>query len=179
MGIKTEDQALKVELMRIKRTLDEIEMGHCLWFYKAPESAAISATANWGGFTTLNALSRAFDWDGDLIMAASNECNSRDEVAVVTEVTPLLLLVPKTKAARGPQRLVEDLFAAAEEVGIKKLHLTHFGFLQTKVSVIEVKKVLLTLLTLNTKVDTVYLDIDSRVFNEIKAYCDALPIDLA
>ena len=79
----------------------------------------ISATANTNDFTTLNAIRRHYGWSEELIQKASKACNLAGEVAIVTEVKPTLLLVPKTNGKEDVTYLIKDLIEAANEIGTK------------------------------------------------------------
>ena len=93
-----------------------------------PRADTISATANTNDSTTLNAIRRHYGWSDELIKKASKECNLAGEVAIVTEVKPTLLLVPKTNGKEDVTYLIEDLIEAANEIGTKILNFTHYGF---------------------------------------------------
>ncbi len=167
---------MKIEFLPISHTREEIQMGHCLWFSKAPTKAVISATANSHGFTTLNAIARSYGWDYDLIEAASNVCNEANEVAILSQLDPMLVMVPKTKADKSVMPLFDDLFKALNSLEIKTLHLTHFGFIQSKNTLNEIYAILTMLLnpTLNSTVGCVYLDIDSRIFADVVSRYESL-----
>ena len=116
-------------------TEGEIQMGHKLGFSGLQGVDAVSATANHDGFTPLTAAARIYGWDRDLITRASQQCNDRKEVAIVHQVTPTLLLVPKVTGKTSYKYTVEgcaiDLLMAAKHLKIKSLHFTHFGFMQS------------------------------------------------
>lgn len=151
-----------------EHTFDEIYMGHMLGFSAIHGVDVISATANARGFTPLTAVARTYGWKRELIEVASDECNRRGEVAVLGTLTPELLLVPKTKGDGGrlpdADHLMLDLLAAVNDQQFESLHFTHFGFLQGRLPVMEMRRILEVLLnpleelTLNT----LYWDIDQR-----------------
>jgi hypothetical protein len=113
----------------------EIQVGHKLGFSGLQGVDAVSATANPDGFTPLTAAARIYGWDRELISKASEQCNDRREVAIVHQVTPTLLLVPKVTGKTHYKYTVEgcaiDLMMAAKRLDIKTLHFTHFGFIQS------------------------------------------------
>jgi hypothetical protein len=127
-------------------TEGEIQMGHKLGFSGLQGVDAVSATANHDGFTPLTAAARIYGWDRDLITRASQQCNERKEVAIVHQVTPTLLLVPKVTGRTSYKYTVEgcaiDLLMAAKHLKIKSLHFTHFGFMQSHKVVDDFRKVL-------------------------------------
>ena len=97
-------------------------------FTPYPEADTISATANTNDFTTLSAICQRYGWSKELIKKASKSCNLAGEVAIVTEVKPTLLLVPKTNGKDDVTYLIEDLIAAANKIGTKILNFTHYRF---------------------------------------------------
>ena len=124
----------------------EIQVGHKLGFSGLQGVDAVSATANAEGFTPLTAAARIYGWDRDLITRASQQCNERKEVAIVHQVTPTLLLVPKVTGRTSYKYTVEgcaiDLLMAAKHLKIKSLHFTHFGFMQSHKVADDFRKVL-------------------------------------
>ena len=127
-------------------TEGEIQIGHKLGFSGLQGVDAVSATANHDGFTPLTAAARIYGWDRDLITRASQQCNERREVAIVDQVTPTLLLVPKVTGKTSYKFTVEgcaiDLLMAAKHLGIKTLHFTHFGFMQSHKVAEDFRKIL-------------------------------------
>ena len=123
---------MKIEFREVTHQFDETYMGHKIFFHPCYETDTISATANTGGFTPLTAIARYFGWDSKFIHKASEECNARNEVAIVAQVEPTLILVPKTREKEKVRFLINDLLDAASEIGSKILHFTHFGFTQTE-----------------------------------------------
>lgn len=156
-------------------TPDEILMGHKLGFSGINGVDAVSATANVDGFTPLNAAARAYGWDRKLIAAASAQCNDRMEVAVVQQVTPTLLLVPQMIKRAHYKRTAEgyaiDLMMAAKHLKMKRLHFTHFGFLQSRKATQGFTKILEVLLNplVQTPLEELIWEIDFRGLRELKA----------
>ena len=156
-----------------EHTFDEIYMGHQLGFPAIHGVDAISATANARGFTPLTAIARTYGWEREHLEMASAECNQRQEVAVVSTLSPCLLLVPKTRGDSGwlpnVDRLLIDLLAAAKHLRLGSLHFTHFGFLQGRPPEIEMRRILEILLSpLHTStLNVMYWDIDRRGLNSL------------
>ena len=156
-----------------EHTFDEIYMGHQLGFPAIHGVDAISATANARGFTPLTAIARTYGWEREHLEMASAECNQRQEVAVVSTLSPCLLLVPKTRGDSGwlpnADRLLIDLLAAAKHLRLGSLHFTHFGFLQGRPPEIEMRRILEILLSpLHTStLNVMYWDIDRRGLNSL------------
>jgi hypothetical protein len=126
---------MKITFRVHMHTHEEIQMGHKLGFTGIAGVDAVSATANEEGFTPLNAAVRAYGWDRDLIAETSIECNKRQETAILNYLTPTLLLVPRLVGKLSYKYTVEgcaiDLLLACKHLKIKRLHFTHFGFMQS------------------------------------------------
>ncbi len=156
-----------------EHTFDEIYMGHQLGFPAIHGIDAISATANARGFTPLTAIARTYGWGREHLEMASAECNQRQEVAVVSTLTPCLLLVPKTRGDSGwlpdADRLLIDLLAAAKHLQLGSLHFTHFGFLQGRPPEMEMRRILEMLLSPShtSELSVMYWDIDRRGLNSL------------
>lgn len=137
---------MKIVLRVHVHTEAEIQIGHKLGFTGLEGVDAVSATANPEGFTPLSAAARIYGWDRDLIARASQQCNARREVAIVDQVTPALLLVPKVTRKTSYELTVEgcaiDLLMAAKHLKIKSLHFTHFGFMQSHKVAQDFRKIL-------------------------------------
>ena len=121
---------MEVHFNIVRHVFDEIEMGHKIFFRPYDDADAISATANARGFTPLTAIVRLYRWDRELIKKAAGKCNLLNEVVIVDEVTPTLLLVPRGREVSQVARLTENLIESASQLDCKILHFTHFGFTQ-------------------------------------------------
>jgi hypothetical protein len=77
---------MEIIFREMPHSYDEVVMGHKLWFPESIESDVISATANVNGFTPLNAIARRYNWNTETISSASKQCNSRREIAVISEL---------------------------------------------------------------------------------------------
>jgi hypothetical protein len=161
---------MEIIFREMPHTYDEVVMGHKLWFPESIESDVISATANIDGFTPLTAISRKYGWRNDLLTAASTQCNIRNEIAVIKELTPTLLLVPSTKGKGDTDFLIKDLIKAANAVKADVLNFTHFGFIQNKLPIHEIQSILDVLFDENFKssIHVIIWDIDFRFKKEMK-----------
>ena len=151
----------------------ETDLGHKIWHRESLLIDAVSATANTGGFTPLMAIARYFRWDRDLINAASSRCNSVGEIAIIQDVNPSLLLVPKTEGKNDETFFIADLINAANAINAEILSFTHFGFIQNKLPSVEIRSILEVLLdkTLKTTLRVLIWDIDLRHQTEmVKLY---------
>jgi len=122
----------------------EIIMGQAIWFSPINGIDGISATANTEGFTPLTSIANAYDWDRNLINQASQQCNLKQEIAIVKQVMPMLFLVPKTKGDSNTEFLIEDLIHALNEMRIENLHFTHYSFIQNKLPKNEINQIFQT-----------------------------------
>lgn len=134
-------------------------------------SGAISATANANGFTNLGAIASRFNWDDDLIKRAAEDCNKSGQVIIVDQLTPTLLLVPKTFATTRVVEITKDLVDAANALGLKELRFTHYVLVLNKLPKNEITEILKYLLNpnLNTTVEKIYWDIDKKVADELNS----------
>ena len=146
----------------------EIIMGQAIWFSPINGIDGISATANTEGFTPLTSIANAYDWDRNLINQASQECNSKKEIAIVRQVKPTLFLVPKTKGNSNTEFLIEDLIYANNEMRIENLHFTHYGFIQNKLPKNELEIIIqyLRSLSLKRSIKKIMIDVDKRFYKE-------------
>jgi len=158
----------------VKHHIDELYMRHKYWFDYFPGCDGISATANMDGFTVLNAIKMRFGWDTDLIRQAAHACNERDEIAVLNRLTPRLFLVPRTKVD-DPEKskfYMTDLFAAVEELGIRRLQFSHYSFSDHLGFKGELEKVLEAIYCeqTTTKLEHLVLDMDARIFRKVMRF---------
>lgn len=160
---------MEIIFREMPHTYDEVVMGQKLWFLGSIESDAISATANSYGFTPLTAIARRYGWDCDSVERASRECNRNGEVAIINDVKPRLLLVPKTKGKSEVAFLIDDLIAAANAINVDVLSFTHYGFVQNKLPKEEVNSILKVMMSPQTKstIRVVVFDIDFRFKKEM------------
>lgn len=155
---------MEIIFREIHHTNDEISMGQKIWFPISIESDAVSATANTNGFVPLTAIARSHRWPNILIEEASLKCNQENQIAVLDQVKPALLLVPATKGEGPTDFLITDLIKAANAVKADVLNFTHFGFIQSMLPEREIKAILRVMMDANTKstIRVVVWDIDFR-----------------
>lgn len=155
---------MEIIFREIHHTNDEIGMGQKIWFPISVESDVVSATANTRGFVPLTAIARSHKWPNILIEEASLKCNQEKQIAVLSDVRPMLLLVPATRGEGPTDFLITDLINAANAVKADVLNFTHFGFIQSMLPEREIKAILKVMLDVNTKstIRVVVWDIDFR-----------------
>lgn len=160
---------MQINFIPIQHTLDETAMGHCIWFKRDPVCEAISATANSSGFSPLTAIAREYGWDYKVIASAAEQCNEKNEIAVITQLNPMLFLVPHTHGNENATALMQDLINAVTHTKVASLRFTHYGFVQSKLAVGEISTILKMLANpnLNSTLSTIFWDIDSRKHVEL------------
>ncbi len=142
-------------------------MCHKYFFEPDRSCDTVCATANMGGFTVLNAISNRFHWDTEVITAAAEECNRRQEIAILQFSQPRLLLVPRMRLD-DPElaaTLICGLLAACAAIDTSQLHFTHFGF-TSRIAHKKTLKVILdtfTDLSCDSRLREVHFDLDARL----------------
>jgi hypothetical protein len=148
----------------------EILMGQFIWFHPCEDADAISVTANPEGFTTQNRVGQLLGYDQEVMINAAKACNEKYEIAILNKSTPPLLLVPQTYGKKDSLFLINDLIAACNHLKVKKLHFTHFGFIQKELPKNEVEQILWVMLDphIQSTIETVVWDVDSRVKDSLQ-----------
>lgn len=148
----------------------EIIMGQFIWFHPCEDVDAISVTANLEGFTTQNRVGHLLGYDQEVMVDTAKVCNDKYEIAILNKSTPPLLLVPQTYGRKDSLFLINDLIAACNHLMVKRLHFTHFGFIQKELPKSEVQQILRVMLDphIQSTIETVVWDVDSRVKNELQ-----------
>jgi hypothetical protein len=161
---------MKITFRPIKHDPMEIIMGQFIWFHPCEDIDAISVTANPEGFTTQNRVGQLLGYDQKVMTDAAKASNDKYEIAILNKSTPPLLLVPQTYGRKDSLFLISDLMAACNQLMVKRLHFTHFGFIQNVLPKNEVKQILSFMLHpfMQTSVDTVIWDIDTRVASDLQ-----------
>ena len=156
---------MKIIFRPIPHNPMEILMGQFIWFHPYEDADAISVTANPEGFTTQNRVGQLLGYDQELMVDAAKACNDKYEIAILNKSTPPLLLVPQTYGKKDSLFLIHDLIAGCTHLRVKKLHFTHFGFIQKELPKSEVEQILLVILNpqIQSTIETVIWDVDSRV----------------
>ena len=160
---------MEIIFREVRHTYDETYMGHKYWFSQEIECDAISATANTSGFTPLWAVIRHYGWSRDLLTKAAEQCNARQEIAVIKQLSPSLFLVPHTHGQGNTEFLIKDLVKAANAINSEVLSFTHYGFVQNSLPLTEIKFILSVLLDKNmeSSVRVLVWDIDVRFKKEM------------
>jgi hypothetical protein len=101
---------------------------------------------------------------------AAKACNDKYEIAILNKSIPPLLLVPQTYGKKDSLFLINDLMAACNHLRVKRLHFTHFGFIQKELPRSEVEQILQVMHDphMQSTIETVVWDVDSRVKEALK-----------
>ena len=164
---------LYLRLRPIERQLEEIQMGHCIWGYTVPGIDCVSATANTDGFTPLTSLMRKYPWDDALIGEACKDCNRDGVPLIVANLRPRLILLPQSNDNSNP-RVASAYVKCLLEEGVRNLHFSHYGFVQTQIALSEIEEILYAIESANEKDGEImlYVDIDSRYAKEMNEFLE-------
>ncbi|MCX7258960.1 MAG: hypothetical protein NTU46_01250 [Burkholderiales bacterium] len=141
-----------------------------LCFAPSIESDTMTVTANPMGMSPLQIIASKFSWNLLRIHHAATRVNRFAKVAVLRDLKPKLILVPRTTGEKDASELMGELLEAAESVQSEVLNFTHYGYIQEKLPEVEVESVLKKLSEIKNKssIRVVIWDIDSRYQAEIK-----------
>jgi hypothetical protein len=144
---------------------------HQLAFSPALECDTLTVTANLMGMSPLHIISGKFNWNQLRVRHAATRANRFSKVAVLRDLKPKLILVPRTNGRQDASALMDEMLEAAEAIDSEVINFTHYGFVQDRLPKIEVNSVMLKLSEINgkSKIRVVIWDIDSRYIKEINA----------
>lgn len=167
---------MKVIYRSIRHDPMEIFMGQFIWFNPCEDVDAISVTANPEGFTTQSRVGQLLGYDQEVMADAAKVCNDKYEIVILNKSTPPLLLVPQTYGRKDSLFLINDLIAACNHLKVKRLHFTHFGFIQKELPKNEVVQILQVMLDpyIQSTIETIMWDIDSRVKDALETIVSEL-----
>lgn len=134
------------------------------------ESDTMSVTANPMGMAPLQIITSKFSWNSIRVHRAATRVNRFSKVAVLQDLKPKLILVPRTSGEKDVSELMDELLEAIQSVKSEVLNFTHYGYVQEKLPNVEVESVLRKLYEIKnrTSVRVFIWDIDSRYEGEIK-----------
>lgn len=167
---------MKIIFRTIPHNPIEILMGQFNWFHPCEDIDAISVTANPEGFTTQNRVGQLLGYDQKAMIDAAKESNDKYEIAILNKSKPPLLLIPQTYGKKDSLFLINDLIAACNHLKVKKLHFTHFGFIQKELPKNEVEQILRVMFNsqIQSTIETVVWDVDSRVKDALQIIVSSL-----
>jgi hypothetical protein len=142
---------------------------HQLAFSPALECDTLTVTANLMGMSPLDIISGKFNWNQLRVRHAATRANRFSKVAVLRDLKPKLILVPRTNGRQDASALMDEMLEAAEAIDSEVINFTHYGFVQDGLPRIEVESVFKKLLEIktNSSIRVVIWDIDSRYRTEI------------
>ena len=133
------------------------------------ESDTMTVTANPMGMAPLQIITSKYSWNSLRVHHAATRVNRFSKVAVLQDLKPKLILVPRTTGEKDASALMDELLEAVESVQSEVLNFTHYGFVQQKLPKVEVESVLRKLSEIKrTSIRVFIWDIDSRYQAEIK-----------
>lgn len=141
-----------------------------LSFSPSMESDTLTVTANPMPMSPLKIIGSKFSWNQLRVHHAATRVNRFTKVAILRDLKPRLILVPKTTGEKDASNLMDELIEAAELVDSQVLNFTHYGFVQEKLPAVEVESVFRKLLKKKdeTTIRVVIMDIDTRHQTEAK-----------
>jgi hypothetical protein len=134
------------------------------------ESDTMTVTANPMGMAPLQIITSKLSWNSLRVHRAATRVNRFSKVAVLRDLNPKLILVPRTTGEKDASELMDELLEAAESVQSEVINFTHYGYVQEKLPKVEVESVLRKLSEIKnrTSIRVFIWDIDSRYQAEIK-----------
>lgn len=147
-----------------------LQSNNYLGFWPSIESDTMTVTANPMGMSPLQVITSKFNWNSLRVHHAATRVNRFSKVAVLRDLKPKLILVPRTRGEKDASELMDDLLEAVKSVESEVLNFTHYGYVQEKLPMVEVESVFKKLSEIknSTSIRVVIWDIDSRYQAEIK-----------
>lgn len=123
---------MKILLRPIPHSIDEVKMGHCV-FYPPIKTDAISCTFNMDGFTPMKAVLNAHGLDEGHFQ----KCRRLHEGQPFRTIThgdefPNIITSSKTKTWNEVPNAAFQILRTVEDHYCKSLCMTHFSFIQGK-----------------------------------------------
>jgi hypothetical protein len=139
-------------------------------FNPSLESDTITATANPGCWAPLEQISKKFNWNQTRIHGAATRVMRFSKLAVLQDLEPKLILLPKTSGNKDVTEIIDDLIEAAESIDSEIVNFTHYGYVRERLPTIELESVFRKLSTAsrNTSIKVIIFDIDTRFQKEIR-----------
>jgi hypothetical protein len=146
---------------------------HQLVFSPSIECDTMSVTANPMGASPLKIISSKFNWNQLRVHHAATRANRFSKVAVLRDLKPKLILVPRTQGENDASDLIDEMIMAAEEIHTETINFTHYGYVQKKLPEAEIVSVLRRLAekNSNTLIRVLIWDIDSRYLEQTRVLC--------
>ena len=147
-----------------------LQSNNYLGFSPSIESDTMTVTANPVGMAPLQVIVSKFNWNSLRVHHAATRVNRFAKVAVLRDLKPKLILVPRTNGMKDASQILDELLEAAESINSEVVNFTHYGYIQEKLPRVEVESVMkrFSEIKSNTSIRVVIWDIDSRFQKEIQ-----------
>ncbi len=147
-----------------------LQSNNCLSYAPSIESDTMTVTANPMYMAPLQIIASKLNWNTLRVHHAATRVNRFSKVAVLRDLKPKLILVPRTRGEKDACELIDELLEAAESIETEVLNFTHYGYVQKKLPIVEVESILKKLSEIknSTSIRVIIWDIDSRYQAEIK-----------
>lgn len=141
-----------------------------LTFIPSIESDTMTVTANPSLMAPLQVIASKYNWNQLRVHHAATRANRFSKIAVLRDLKPRLILVPRTTGEHDASELMDELLDAAESIESEVVNFTHYGYIQEKLPVIEVESVFKKLVEKrgSTSIRVLIWDIDSRYLDQTK-----------
>ncbi len=138
-------------------------------FNPSVESDTITATANPGCWAPLEQISKKFNWNQTRIHGAATRVMRFSKIAVLQDLEPKLILLPKTAGNKDVTEMIGDLIEAADTMGSEIVNFTHYGYVRDRLPTIELESVFRKLSENRRKISIreIIFDIDARYLVQI------------
>lgn len=138
-------------------------------FIPSVESDTITATANPGCGAPLEQISKKFNWNQKRIHGAATRVMRFSKLAVLQDLEPKLILLPKTAGNKDVTEMIGDLIEAADSIGSEIINFTHYGYVRDSLPIIELESVFRKLAENSRKISirVIIFDIDARYHLQI------------
>jgi hypothetical protein len=138
-------------------------------FNPSLESDTITATANPGCWAPLEQISKKFNWNQTRIHGAATRVMRFSKLAVLQDLEPKLILLPKTSGNKDVTEIIDDLIEAAESIDSEIVNFTHYGYVRERLPTIELESVFRKLAENKRKISirVIIFDIDARYHLQI------------
>jgi L-ascorbate metabolism protein UlaG (beta-lactamase superfamily) len=130
----------------------------------------MTATANPSLMAPLQVIASKYNWNQLRVHHAATRANRFSKIAVLQDLKPRLILVPRTTGERDASELMNELLYAAESIDSEVINFTHYGFIQERLPQIEVESVFKKLAEKKgkTSIRVLIWDIDSRYLDQTR-----------
>ena len=142
---------------------------HFVGFTPSIESDTITVTANPGTWSPLEQISCKFSWNRIRVHHAATRVTRFSKLAVLQDLEPKLILLPKTAGNKDVTEMIGDLIEAADSIGSEIINFTHYGYVRDSLPIIELESVFRKLAENSRKISirVIIFDIDARYHLQI------------